>query len=261
MRETTLVLLPGLDGTDVFFRPLIAALPKSVRVVAVCYPNTGAGTTRYADALAVVREAVAHLQEFYVLGWSYAGPLALMLAADAPERVRGVILSATFVRPPRRLLVRARFLLVGPVIWVYRATRRLPLLFRRRHDAWRRAKSETWTRVTARAVAGRMRAAMSVDVRSVLASCPQPMLYLVSSQDDVIPQRNVDDIVRVRPSIEVITIPGRHLAMFTNPDAAAGAILQFIADSERAMSESDAHDAHAPAAAPAAARAEMPSLR
>jgi hypothetical protein len=53
----TLVLLPGLDGTEVFFRPLLAALPEWVRPIIVAFPSNGSND--YAGLLAIVSEAVA----------------------------------------------------------------------------------------------------------------------------------------------------------------------------------------------------------
>jgi pimeloyl-ACP methyl ester carboxylesterase len=94
----TLVLLPGLDGTEVFFRPLVASLPSWVKPVIVTYPTTGANG--YADLLPLVEAAVASIENCYILGWSFSGPLALMLAAKEPRRTQGVILSASFIRPP-----------------------------------------------------------------------------------------------------------------------------------------------------------------
>lgn len=44
----TLILLPGLDGTDVFFRPLLAALPQWISPIVVQYPP--AGVNRLPDA-------------------------------------------------------------------------------------------------------------------------------------------------------------------------------------------------------------------
>src|SRR5215470_15098884 len=82
----TLILLPGLDGTEVFFRPLLAALPSWIRPVVVTYPTSGANG--YADLLPLVESAVADIEAFYVLGWSFSGPLALMLAAKEPQRTR-----------------------------------------------------------------------------------------------------------------------------------------------------------------------------
>lgn len=228
-RSTTLVLLPGLDGTDIFFQPLLASLPESVRPLVVNYPRFGGN--EYAELLAIVRRAVAEIPECYVLGWSFSGPLALMLATAEPNKVRGVILSASFVRPPRRLLLRLKFALVGPVVWMWRAARRLPLwVLRPRTDPFRRAKSQTWTRVPAGVVAARLRAILAVDAREPLRGCRQPVLYIASSRDDIVPRRNVDEIMRVRPSVKVVTIAGRHLAMYTNPHSAAQTIAKFIAE-------------------------------
>lgn len=223
-----LILLPGLDGTEIFFEPLLASLPATVRPLVVRYPE--AGRLGYPDLLGLVRRAVAEIPQCYVLGWSFSGPLALMLAAAEPQRVRGVILAASFVRPPRPELARIRPVVCGPAVWLWRAARRLPLwLGRPRSDPLRRAKSETWKRLSAAVVAARMREALTVDAREALRACTQRILYLAASRDELVPQRCIDEIVRLRPSVEVVTLPGRHLAMYTHPQAAAQAIAAFVA--------------------------------
>src|SRR5262249_29655028 len=151
-------------GTDVFFRPFIARLPPSIRPVVVCYPQGRASA--YADLIDVVRSAVSDIPEMYILASSFAGPLAAMLAAEEPQRVRGVIMCASFVRSPRRRLNRFKFAAVGPIIWTLRATRRVPVwTLRRRTDALRVAKAETWSRASARSIAARVRAIVDVDAR------------------------------------------------------------------------------------------------
>jgi hypothetical protein len=84
--STTLVLLPGLDGTDVFLRPLVAAFAPTIRPIVVTYPASGA--EKYGDAFDVVRRATEGLSEFYALGLSFSGPLAVMLAAEDPNGSR-----------------------------------------------------------------------------------------------------------------------------------------------------------------------------
>jgi len=230
---TTLVLLPGLDGTDVFLRPLVAALPEWIHPQVVCFPPVGAN--EYADLLAVVREAVATIPRCYVLGWSFSGPLALMLAAAEPTKVQGVILSATFLRPPRRIYARLRFAAVAPVIWAIRAGRRVPVwFFRKADDQFRRDKAETWRRVSARMIAARVRAVLRLDARELLRVCPLPVLYVSGTRDGMVPPRNLEEVVRVRPSVSVRTIEGRHFAMYTNPSAAADAITEFLRQGDQA---------------------------
>lgn len=226
-KPTTLVLLPGLDGTEVFFRPLLETLPEGVTPLVVCFPQSGAN--KYADLLAIVREAVSGIPSFYVLGSSFAGPLALMLAVAEPEKVRGVILATTFVSPPRPLYAWLKLAAVTPTIWMVRACRRIPVwLSRRPTDRLRLDKAETWRRVSAGMVAARIRALLDVDARTLLRDCPHPVLCLAGSDDGIVPRRNVEEIVQVRPSVSVRMIAGRHFAMYTNPSAAAEAITEFM---------------------------------
>lgn len=221
----TLVLLPGLDGTEVLLRPLVASLPKWVRPIVLTYPPSGDDS--YPALLSLVRAAIADERECHVLGWSFAGPLALMLAAAEPNKVKSVILSASFVRAPTRLLPALRFALVPLAIWVWRAARRLPLLLAS-GNALRQAKAETWRRVPARAIAARMRAIAAVDASALLEGCQQPVLYISASADGIVPGRSGAEVRRLRPTTRFVTIHGPHLAMFSNAPAAAQAIIDFI---------------------------------
>jgi pimeloyl-ACP methyl ester carboxylesterase len=223
----TLVLLPGIDGTEVFFRPLLAALPEWVRPVVVTYPTSGGNG--YADLLEIVRSAVADALAFHVLGWSFSGPLALMLAAKEPGRTRGVILAASFVRPPLPLVARVPFVFGTPVVRLIRLARRTPVVLSRpRSDPYRRDKAAVWGRVPSRVLAARARAILSVDARRWLRECPAPVLYLAGSRDSIVPGRNAAEVLRERPSARVVTIDGPHLAMYSNPGAAASAIAGFM---------------------------------
>ena len=224
----TLVLLPGLDGTDVFLRPLVATLSPRIRSIVVTYPTSGAEA--YDDALTVVRRATAGLSEFYVLGLSFSGPLAVMLAAEQPERVKGVILAATFVRAPHSGLRFFRFACNGPTLWMWRIARRIPIwMLRSRHDPVRMAKAETLRAVPARCFAGRVRAVMDVDVSAVLRQCRQPILCLSFTRDLVVPRRNVEAILREAPSARHAAVAGGHFSGCSNSEVLAAEVEKFLA--------------------------------
>ena len=223
----TLVLLPGLDGTDVFFRPLLKALPGWILPMVVQFPTAGAN--EYSDLLRLVRSALAETPACYVLGWSFSGPLALMLAEAEPGKVRGVILASTFVRPPRPMYVRLRWAAVTPAVWMFRFGKRLPVwLSRSASDRLRRDKTETWRRVKASMVAARIRALLQVDARERLKECSASVLCLAGSDDGIVPHSNLKEITRVQPSVQVRMIEGQHFALYTNPNAAADAIADFM---------------------------------
>jgi len=224
---TTLLVLPGLDGTDVFLRPLLAALPPTIRPVVVSYPE--AGTGRYEDLLKLVQQTIADVSEVYVLAFSFAGPLAIMLAAQEPQRVRGVLLAASFLRLPQPRLAPLQFAAVGPVMWLVRTIRRLPIwLFKRRDDPLRIAKAEIWSRVSARALAARVRAIMRVDARTLARTCTQPMLCVVFDDDRVVLRASADEILACTPSARLVALPGHHFAMFANPAPLARQVVRFV---------------------------------
>jgi pimeloyl-[acyl-carrier protein] methyl ester esterase len=226
---TTLVLLPGLDGTEIFFRPLLGALPEWIRPLVVAYPTSGAN--HYPDLLKIVQTAVEDSQEFYVLGWSFSGPLALMLAAEAGRKVRGVILCASFVRAPLPGLSWFRFAIVAPVVHSVRLIHRAAGLWSSYStDSLRRDKAVTLARVPSSVLAVRIRNIIALDAREWLRRCPHPLLYLAGSTDKVVPRRNAAEVVKEFPSTKVVTINGPHLALYTNPGAAVRAIVDFIGE-------------------------------
>ncbi len=223
--RTPLVLLPGLDGTDIFFGPLLRQLPPWIEPIVVTYPQ---GSIRnYEDLLPSVLDRLEGLDSFAVLGWSFGGPLALMVATRFPSKVSAVILCGTFVTPPLPRLVPFRFALVGPVITTLRVLRRLRLLRPGTTTELRQAKARAWSAVSGRALAARARAALAVDVRSDLAAVRAPLMYLASTDDEAIPRRSLDEIVEIAPHTRIEEIEGRHFALFDNPQRARQAIEQF----------------------------------
>src|ERR1700761_2625283 len=102
MSTPTLVLLPGLDGTGDFFRPLVETLDGSIPTRIVRYPVDGCYD--YDTCRELVRRELPVNGSYVVLGESFSGPLAIELAAESPPGLAGVILSSSFVANPRPLL-------------------------------------------------------------------------------------------------------------------------------------------------------------
>ena len=227
----TLVLLPGLDGTEAFLRPLVEALGSSVRPVVVRFPQTG--STEYSELLAVVREATVGIPEYYVLGLSFSGPLAVMLAADEPARVKGILLVGTFLRSPRRVFELLRFACSGPVFGLLLGVKRvMSRVFGLGDAAVRHAEAEVSRLVSARCLAARARALLVVDVRSTLQRCRQPVACITFEQDCVVPRSNAEEIGREAPQAVFRSIPGGHLSGCMNGNALAQHVVEFLRGNE-----------------------------
>jgi pimeloyl-ACP methyl ester carboxylesterase len=221
-----IVLLPGLDGTEILFEPFVAALPAWTAPRVVTYPQSG--PTSYADVLERVVQAVADLETFVVLGWSFGGPLALQLARRRPRAVRGVVLASTFVRPPRPGLVAWRPAVTTPTVFAVRAPWRTRLFLPGLASAeFRSAKRRTWRAVGAAPLAARARAVLGVDARADLLACEAPLLCLAGAADRVVPQCNVDELRAAVPTLEVHILEGGHMALFTDAVAAAARASEF----------------------------------
>jgi pimeloyl-[acyl-carrier protein] methyl ester esterase len=228
VKRTTLVLLPALDGTALFFEPLIEVLPAWIKPLVVTYPTSGRND--YAELYPIVEHAVREESKFFVLGWSFSGPLALTLAAKHRSRVRGVILCASFVSPPIAMLRSWRFAIRGPVVALARAIWRMRFWINGyTSDRFRQAKSVTWSCVSSRTLAARGRAIMRCDARGILMRCEAPLLYLAGSRDRVVKERNAEEILRLAPATRLARIEGNHYAIFMNPTAAATVLAEFLA--------------------------------
>ncbi|HYM35931.1 MAG TPA: alpha/beta fold hydrolase, partial [Steroidobacteraceae bacterium] len=93
-----LVLLPGLDGTGVLFRPLLAALPSSIEPIVVSYPTHQ--PLSYDQLLPLVSKSLPAVEPYILLGESFGGPLSLRIATMRPKNLRGLILCGSFVTCP-----------------------------------------------------------------------------------------------------------------------------------------------------------------
>ncbi|WP_243318436.1 alpha/beta fold hydrolase [Geothrix paludis] len=221
-----LVLLPGLDGTGLMFGPFVAALEAA---------GFEARVVRYPPAL-VSYPACAHFahtllprdRPFLLLGESFSGPVALALAAEAPEYLVGVVLCGTFAKNPRPGLGRLapllpilpnrlppaviRFLLLGR--W---AT--APLL-----DLLRALVPQ----VPPATVKARLRAVVAVDQTPLLGRLRVPVLALVAARDRLVPPSATAWLRARLPNLDIVRLQGPHWLLQTRPDACVQAIEAFL---------------------------------
>lgn len=221
---TTLVLLPGLDGTGVMFEPLLAALPVTLQPQVVSYPNSGPNA--YSDLLPIVTTSLPRHSKFILLGWSFSGPLALMAAAQHPERLLGVVLCASFVCKPIQWVPNWTQIVITPFLFQFFPffAQAKALLGGYSTPELREQLSRAHAQVHPAAFAERLRAVMEVDVKETLRTCPVPVLYLAADQDGVVGRQNIKIIQRINPAVRIATIRGPHLALQTNPGAASQAL-------------------------------------
>src|SRR5581483_5847799 len=182
-----IVLLPGLDGTGVLFRPFLEHLPAELSPIVVSYPPDR--QLGYSDLLPIVLEMLPRDEPFVLLAESFGGPLALMAAATQPTRLRAVVLSATFIQNPTVL----RFPWLAPIIRPFafrhysQFTAVKALLGRYSTPELRALTKEAIGAVQPEVIAHRVRSVVTVNVEKELLECPVPILYLRGNRDLVVP--------------------------------------------------------------------------
>jgi pimeloyl-ACP methyl ester carboxylesterase len=222
------VLLPGLDGTGELFRPLLAELPDWIHPVVVSYPRDR--ELGYAELLPLAAGALPTDAPFVILGESFSGPLAAMLAATTPPGLAGVVLCATFVRKPFRTLPAwLGVLCVGPIFRLWPAVLRLRSLpIRGELRGLLPLALAAIRSVRPAVVASRVRALLKVDVRAQVRALPYPLLYLQALRDTLIRKHNAEEIARIRPDMSLVQIDTRHFLLQLEPQRAAAAIAAFV---------------------------------
>jgi pimeloyl-ACP methyl ester carboxylesterase len=97
-----LVLLPGLDGTGILFRPFLAGLPKGFGAKVVAYPPSKPLSLTELGELVIEQLPP---RDFILLAESFSGLVALSILDRIAGRVRGVVFCAAFATPPRPTLL------------------------------------------------------------------------------------------------------------------------------------------------------------
>ncbi len=224
-----LILMPGMDGTGELFAPLLRALGRSIESTVLRYPTDE--PLGYPELLPRVRAALPSSGPFVLLGESFSGPLAIMLAAEAPAGLQGVILSASFATSPIPWFPRFARPLVQPVFFraMPRFTQVKAILGRYATPELRELLFKANSAVHPSVMAARARAILAVDVTAQFKACPYPILYLRGERDRVVGKQVLDGLLRARPSLQVVTLPAPHLVLQVAPEESAKAILEFVA--------------------------------
>lgn len=226
---TTLVLLPGLDGTGTLFRPLLHALPAGWRAQVIAYPMDACAG--YDELTEVAVQSLPADEPLVVLGESFSGPIAIRLAAMLGPRLQALMLCCSFARNPRPMLAP-----LGPLVDWLPSPSRLPSVLSTRALLGARPSAEArlllagaLAQLPVAVLRARLRMVMAVDVSDDLAAVRVPVLYLQAGQDRIVPPAAAAHIRRVCPRAVVTRIAGPHGLLQAMPEACAAAMTSFLA--------------------------------
>ena len=219
-----IVLLPGLDGTGELFARIEKCLTPAVRVTVVRYPSDP--KLRYAGYAEIVRAALG-TRRVTLLAESFSGPVAVLAAAQMPEQVRGLILSATFLTSPHPGWLIRLTSGINPCN-TPRGIRNRVLMGRFGDEALDRQITEIVTAMPAGVRQARLHEVSRVDVRKEFASLSCPILALHGNGDWLVPKRPLARAIRSKSNARISVMQGAHLLLQTRAAEAARIILPFM---------------------------------
>ena len=219
-----LILLPGLDGTGELFAPLLQALDENVTTTVVRY---GAELTfdEYVESAGKVLP-----EQCVLIAESFSGPVAIAVAARHPQKIRRLVLCATFAASPFRALLSAvRFVPAR----LFRPNLLLPTIvnyfcFSGTSVSVRPSPVAVVSTVPPAIMRARLACLAKVDVRPLLPRIATPTLYLRASTDRIVSSRLSRELTSQLPNVTITEIDGPHLLLQTRPRECAAAIATFV---------------------------------
>lgn len=221
-----LVMLPGLDGTGQLSVAFLAAVrAHGVPTRALSLPSNG--PQDYASLLQLLRPQLPS-QPFVLLGESFAGPLAMQLAAEAPPALRGLALCTTFARRPLPVPAAGAALLapawpMPPLLLLSQL-----LLGRWRSRQTLRELRLALAQVPAATLRQRAAATLRVDARQALPRIAVPTLCLQARQDRLLWPPSVAELQALLPDARHVTLEGPHFLLQARTDAAATVVSSWV---------------------------------
>jgi pimeloyl-ACP methyl ester carboxylesterase len=228
VQPITLVLLPGMHGSGRLFAPFTRELPDFIKPVVVTYPPDR--PLDYKEHLNIVMAALPDDEPFVLLGESYSGPLALMAAARNPRGLAGVVLCATFIKPPLSVPVSLLRPFISPLLFRIKTTRLfLRIILGSNAPEWlKKLFFETLVDIRPEVLAARATAVLDLDCSDALRECPVPILAMVAGRDRLVSKRSSELIRAIRPDVEYVKIGAPHLILQCAPAAAAWQVSRFM---------------------------------
>lgn len=220
------VLLPGLDGSGTFFTPLLEALRGKAETVALTYPEHGPQSY---SALTDHLKRQMPENNYVIIAESFGGPLAILLAAQAEVKPRGLILAASFARNPFPLFGG----LFGSALPGLLNDKALPVmeqvLLRPGDHALTWQVFQTVSKLNPDVLRDRIKAVTTCDVTKQLAQLDMPILYLQGTEDKLVSAAHGVLVASKGKHVTMAKVPTPHFVLQYDVEATMRAhILPFL---------------------------------
>lgn len=231
------LLLPGLDGTSDMLGAFTNALSVRSEVVPISYPCDQLLT--YPELAEFVARMLPEDEPFALIAESFSGPVAALLAAQRPEKLRAVVFAASFVCNPTRVPKMLAWLgsrVPFKLPWLLKLAR--PFTFGR----WGTADLDELLLkavhgIPMRTLSFRLQQVLQVDELEQLKRICVPVLYIRPTDDKLVSGRMVAAMKAANAKLIVEEIEGPHFVLQVNAQICAQKVSEFLVQRAGAAAE------------------------
>lgn len=226
MNKITVVLLPGFNGNSELFKNFIKEKPENITCIPIDYPDAIYSYHQLADLLAHDLQSISG--SFVLLGESFAGPLAILLAEKLGSKVSHLILVATFVTSPKPKIFY--YLPWNSIFYLAKPIYKMAKIFFSKFSKTQML-ADVFTellKVDSAIYAARMRDIFRVDVSENLCRLTLPIMYIRATQDLTVCKKSLREVQALQPNIVIEEVSAPHMILQIQAEKAWQAIFRFI---------------------------------
>jgi pimeloyl-ACP methyl ester carboxylesterase len=208
------LILPGLDGTRPLRARFVDLAPADHDAELLELPPDRGTFAALAEHFAKV---LAPRRSGILIAESFAGPLAIMLAAEHLRCLSALVLVATFATSPAPSILRG-------LPWTLLVRMPLPswalrLAMLDGSCSTQMVNELKWAirSLPPDVLACRIREVLKTDVRAAFQNVQCPVLYVKALRDTIVPSRCVDEMRRLQPNTVICSIDGPHTLLECRP--------------------------------------------
>ena len=228
------VFLPGMDGTGLLFEPILRLWADRTPPIVVSYPADR--VLRYKQLQSYVVSLLPVREPYVLIAESYSGPIAARIAAMHPPMLRGLVLSATFVRKPRGWIGDWSRFLIGSYLfrqtWTHVIAEVL-LKWQGFNEGQIKMVVGALEHVSPPVLTARLREALDVEAFEDLKECSVPVLCLYAERDLVLADQCHELIGRANPRVKLVGLDTPHFLIQAKPAEALREIQAFTQTLEK----------------------------
>ncbi len=222
-----LVLLPGLDGTGILFKPLIDTLPKSIDISVISYPNDE--KMNYEQLIKLVLSKLPKEEEYILLAESFSGSIAYEVGIQSPKNLKLIIFVATFLKNPRPIL--SKFLPINffNILFSFSPPKfilKWLLLSNKTNDETINLLAVTLKKIPPKIITWRLQ--QIIKLKEPMNKLVLDAIYISATTDKSVIYQSICFMIKWIPKLKTYRVHGGHLILQDNPSDCAKIIIKHL---------------------------------